>query len=211
MGYTTDFIGHIDIEPSLNEAEIAYLMAFSSSRRCLREDGPYAVPGNPAAEDQAAMPTWQANQVAEGQPGYRCDWEPCWDGCCLALNGNEKFYSPVAWLRYLIKHFLKPGALAAKSGLGCFDAFTFDHVLKGIVVGCRRDNKELYAINVRDNRVTEKILRPADPRYLDYPPLPYEAAIDRWEGRSARRRKRKAQRQDAEVIQLPTDRALGQP
>ena len=26
MGYTTDFIGHIDIEPGLNEAETAYLI-----------------------------------------------------------------------------------------------------------------------------------------------------------------------------------------
>jgi len=27
MGYTTDYIGHIDIEPGLNEAETAHLIA----------------------------------------------------------------------------------------------------------------------------------------------------------------------------------------
>src|SRR5262245_28779808 len=31
VGYTTDFIGHVDIEPPLNEAEQAYLTAFASS------------------------------------------------------------------------------------------------------------------------------------------------------------------------------------
>lgn len=40
MGYTTDFIGHIDISPSLNEAEQAYLSAFSLTRHYDREEGP---------------------------------------------------------------------------------------------------------------------------------------------------------------------------
>ena len=207
MGYTTDFIGHIDIAPSLNVDEIAYLAAFSASRRCLREGGPYAVPGNPAAEYQEGIPTELANVVAEGQPGYWCHWVPCWDGCCLAYNGNEKFYSPVPWLRYLIKHFLKPGAAAATKGGEAFAGFTFDHVLDGMVVGCRRDNKELYSINVSANRVSERTLRPADPRYVDFPPLPYEEAIDRWEESSPRRRRKRNQR--AEVVELPVRRSSG--
>lgn len=206
MGYTTDFIGHIDIEPSLNDEEVAYLTAFSESRRCLRAGGPYDVPGNPAAEREEGMPTAQANAGADAQPGYWCDWVPCWDGCCLAYNGSEKFYSPVPWLRYLIQHFLKPGAHASRPGLSFFEGFTFDHVLEGMVVGCRRDNKELFAINVKNNRVTEKILRPADPRYLDFPPLPYELEIDRQEG--PRRRRRRQQRQTAEVADLATGRVL---
>ena len=209
MGHTTDFIGHIDIEPSLNDDEIAYLTAFSESRRCYREGGPYAVPGNPAAERDEDIPTAQANTGAEGQPGYWCDWVPCWDGCCLAYNGNEKFYGSVPWLKYLIQHFLKPGARASRSGLAFFDGFTFDHVLEGMVVGCRRDNKELFAINVKNNRVTEKILRPADPRYFDYPPLPYELEIDRWEGRRRRRRRgSKVPPDSAEVVDLATGRVI---
>src|ERR1700712_4824336 len=51
MGYTTDFIGHIGIEPPLNQYEQAYLAAFASSRRCRTRDDPYDVPGNPAAEE----------------------------------------------------------------------------------------------------------------------------------------------------------------
>ena len=203
MGYTTDFIGHIDITPSLNDDEIAYLTAFNRSRRCERPGGPYDVPGNPSAELEDTMPTEQANTGADGQPGYWCDWEPCWDGCCLAYNGNEKFYQPVEWLRYLIKHFLKPGAAASRVDHERFAGFTFDHVLEGMVVGCRRDNKELFAISVAGNRVREKVLRTADSRYLDYPPLPYEAAIDRWEEGSRRSRRRRARQGSADVIDLP--------
>jgi hypothetical protein len=51
MGYSTDFLGHLDIEPPLNDEEIDYLTAFFDSRRCRREGGPYAVPGNPRAEN----------------------------------------------------------------------------------------------------------------------------------------------------------------
>jgi hypothetical protein len=179
MGYTTDFIGHIDIEPSLNVDEIAYLTAFSASRRCERPGGAYAVPGNPLAEDMDSWPSDQVNRVAAGQPGFWCDWVPCWDGCCLAYDGVEKFYQPVRWMGYLIDHFLKPGALASTSGDPLFANFTFDHLLDGVVVGCRRDNKELFSIVVDQSVVHEEVIRPADSRYLDLPPLPYEDAIDR--------------------------------
>lgn len=153
--------------------------------------GPYEVPGNPVAEtlDHSSVDVDRYNAVAEAQPGLWCDWEPCWDGCCLSYNGNEKFYGATRWLMYLVEHFLRPGAYAQESGLDCFKDFTFDHHLDGIVVGCRRDNKELFAIKVEDGMVSEEILRPADRRYLDYDPLPYEEAIDRWESeRSSRRR-----------------------
>jgi hypothetical protein len=60
-----------------------------------------------------------------------------------------------------------------------FDEFSFDHRLDGLVVGCRRDNKELFGIRVTDNVVTTEVLWAADLRYVDYPPLPYEVEIDR--------------------------------
>jgi hypothetical protein len=204
MGYTTDFIGHIDIDPALNEHEINYLSAFSASRRFDRTGGPYAVPGNPAAERADCAPTETYNRTAPGQPGLWCQWVPCWDGCCLAFNGNEKFYSPVRWLSYLITHFMKPGAVASKSGDPHFDGFTFDHVLEGMIVGCRRDNKELYSITVTNNRVREKVLRPADPRYADYPPLPYEAAIDRQQAN--RKRRRQGAEQPEGIVDLSSRR-----
>lgn len=194
MGYTTDFIGHIDIAPALNREEIAYLTAFSASRRFQRPGGPYEVPGNPRAEELEGDPDDGYNYPPDGQPGLWCDWVPCWDGCCLSYNGVEKFYGAVPWLRYLIDHFLKPNAKASRTNDPQFADFTFDHVLEGMVVGCRRDNKQLFSITVSNNRVREKVLRQADRRYLDYPPLPYEEAIDRQlSPRQRRRRERRGQ------------------
>jgi len=188
MGFTTDFIGHIDIDPGLNEAELAYLDAFRKSRRFDRPGGPYEVPGNPYIDERLTSSSVAYNRPAFGQPQLWCQWQPCWGGCCLAFDGNEKFYEPVRWLRYLIDHFLRPGAAASRSGLASFEEFTFDHRLEGLVVGCRRDNKQLYGIRVTDNVVSTEVLRPADPRYLDFPPLPYEDAIDS-ERNSSRQRK----------------------
>lgn len=189
MGFSTDFIGHIDIEPPLNEAEIEYLSAFGESRRFRREGGPYDVPGNPIAErDDVGSHGEEYNVPGVGQPNLWCDWRVCWDGCCLAWNGIEKSYSMVRWLGYLIDHFLAPGASA--SGRPGFEDFTFDHRLSGMVVGCRRDNKMLFSVRVENNVVKEDVLRPADPRYVDWPRLPYEDEIDRERARSSRRRRR---------------------
>ncbi len=210
MGYTTDFIGHIDIEPALNQDEVEYLMAFSQSRRFDRPDGPYAVPGNPIAALETEHETVDVdtyNRVAPGQPQLWCQWVPCLDGCCLSFDGNEKFYQPVAWMRYLIQHFLKPGAAASRSGLPAFEHFTFDHRLDGMIVGCRRDTKKLYAINVTRNRVTEKTLRPGLTEYFGRPPLAYEEALDRWETSSRRRRRVPPEQPSAAVVDLATRRA----
>lgn len=192
MGYTTDFLGHIEIEPPLNTAELYYLFAFSASRRYDRPGGPYEVPGNPSAENDecsAEIDVDTYNAVAPGQPSLWCDWRPCWDGSCLSFDGAEKFYRATQWLTYLIDHFLAPGARAANTGLACFDEFTFDHVLDGIVAACRRDTRELYLIRVEHNTVRETMLHAPDARFIDTGPLPYEITIDN--ARAGRRRPRR--------------------
>ncbi|GAB3254007.1 hypothetical protein [Nocardioides dilutus] len=213
MGYTTDFIGHIDIEPALNQDEIEYLTAFSESRRYDRVDGPYAVPGNPSAENQAGradVDIDRYNRPGRGQPQLWCQWEPCWTGCCLSFDGREKFYEPVAWLRYLINHFLRPGAIASESGLPAFEHFTFDHRLEGMVVGCRRDTKRLFAITVTDNEVREEELRRGLSEYARRPPLPYEAAIDRLAAQARPRRWRRTPAgEQSGVVDLAGRRASG--
>lgn len=69
------------------------------------------------------------------------------------------------------------------------------------MVGCRRDNKELFAIRVEDNVVTKDVITPADPRYVDWPPLAYEEAIDR-EDDVRRRRRRSLPEESAKVVEL---------
>lgn len=186
MGYTTDFIGHIDIEPRLNASEIAYLEAFRHTRHFDRGGSPYEVPGNPLAPDADGVPTERYNALAPGVPQLYCQWTVCGTGCCLAYDGDEKFYEPIAWLRYLIDHLLGPGAAAERAGHPQLEAFTFDHRLHGMVVGCRRDTRELFAITVSDNCVTTEVLRPGDT--YDEPALAYQVAIDR--DRAARSRRR---------------------
>jgi hypothetical protein len=198
MEYRTDFIGHFDITPRLNDDEIAYLTAFSDSRRCRRPGGPYVVPGNPLGETSAEFDADNYNASAKGQPGLWCDWVPCRDGCCLAHDGNDRFTDPVPWLRYLISHFLAPGARAARSRDDQFRGFTFDHHLDGMVVGCRRDTKELFAIVVSHNHIRDKVLHPGDPGDGDRPPLPYEDAVER----ANANRPRKRRRREAEVIPI---------
>lgn len=189
MGYTTDFVGHIDITPHLNEGETAYLEAFRHARHFDRGGSPYDVPGNPLAPDHVGVPTEQYNALGVGKPQLYCQWAVCGSGCCLAFDGNEKFYQPVEWLRYLINQFLKPGATGSKAGHPQLAEFTFDHHLSGMIVGCRRDTRELFAVTVTDNRVTRRVLRPGDPPYGEQSPLDYQKAIDRDRDMRTRRRR----------------------
>jgi hypothetical protein len=176
MGVTTRYLGHVEISPPLNQDEHDYLRAFSRSRRSHRDRGPYEVfPTDPDDEaptlhgDAAAE---RYNRIADGQPGYWCQWVPCPQGCCLAWDGHEKFYAGGAWLQYLIDHFLRPGAHAESSPTSWFRRFTFDHDVNGVVVGEQSDNRELFSLTVEHGEVTRTILRrgermPWDPGYVE--------------------------------------------
>jgi hypothetical protein len=189
MGYTTDFLGHIDIDPPLNEAEQLYLRAFAESRRWDRPGGAYEVPRNPAANrDRRVRDIDGYNRVAPGQPALWCQWMPCWDGCCLSHDGIEKFYAATEWMSYLIDHFLAPHALAQDSGEEWFRDFTFDHRLDGIIAACRRDTRRLYLIRVDENAVREETLLPKALGLADFGPLPYEKMLDEERRRISQRR-----------------------
>lgn len=207
MGHSTDFVGHLDIAPALGEHELAYLRAFAGSRRWDRVGGPYAVPDDPLADepDRGEVERW--NRPARDQPGLWCDWVPDEDGRCLAWNGAEKTRDAVPWLRYLVAHLLGPRALAARSGEPALEHFTFDHRLDGMVVGCRRDTREIFAVQARGNRITRRVLRPGDPEARVWGALPYEAELDRrWAEEQARRRDGARARHGATVIDLATGR-----
>jgi len=206
MGFTTDFVGHIDIEPHLNAGEIAYLEAFRQMRHFDRGGSPYDVPGNPLAPDRDGVPLGRYNATGPGKPELYCHWAVCGSGCCLSFSGDEKFYAPQAWLRYLVNHLLKPGATAAKASHPQLEEFTFDHRLDGMIVGCRRDTRELYALVVTNNRITRRELRAGDPMYGAEPPLAYQLAIDRDRTERTRRR-RDAPAAGGNVVDLGTRRA----
>jgi hypothetical protein len=90
MGVSTNYLGHVEIVPSLNQAEYDYLRAFARGRRSYRPGGPYAVSPEDPHTGSSQREVERYNRIAEGQPGYWCQWVPCPHGCCLAWNGHEK-------------------------------------------------------------------------------------------------------------------------
>jgi hypothetical protein len=94
--------------------------------------------------------------------------------CCLSYDGGDKANHMVPWLEFLMRTFSVPGATA--EGVR---EMTCDHVLNGMVIGSRRDTRELYSITVRNNDVEVELLWPGNPQWSDYPRLAYQVEIDR--------------------------------
>jgi len=207
VGYTTDLIGHIAIDPPLNDAEVDYLTAFAETRRWFRPAGRYVVLDHPMLKE-SYDDIDLFNRPWPGEPSLNCDWVPSCGGQCITFNGNEKFYQPGPWLRYLIDHFLKPGAKASDTEDPAFDGFTFDHVLDGVIAACRRDTAKLWLIRVKNNRVREQVLFPGVDERDVWGPFPYEESIERSRARRGRRRKARgpAENGSANVIALPSKR-----
>lgn len=141
MPHITEYVGHLDVAPALNRAEIAYLRQGSF-------------------DDEAVS-------LARGRPRLWCPWEPSPDGRRLSCPVHDADLAPAAWLRYLIAELLKPGA--RRTFRKELKAFTFDHHVDGMVVGCRPDG-ELFAVTASHNRVRERVLRPAAAPYVEPPP-----------------------------------------
>lgn len=161
MGHGTNFLGHLDITPPLNDAEADWLRAFAEiDRRHYRD--PYDVAMNPRVVEQedAHAARWTDDSTPDpfaslsprdGTPYPHLPWVPCGLGCCLRWNGAEKSRMALEWLEYLTDHFLRPGAHAQTSGKPEFAHFTFDHEVNGTLACERDDTDELYLIRARDN------------------------------------------------------------
>jgi hypothetical protein len=207
MGVTTRHLGHVEIDPPLNQSEHDYLRMFSRSRRSFRDRGPYAVLPNDPHEEAPALhgeaATERINRIAEGQPSLWCQWVPCPRGCCLAWDGHEKFYAGGPWLQYLIDHFLRPGADAQSDRHPWFRRFTFDHDTNGVLVGEQSDNRELFSLTVKHGKVTRRTLRPGDripwdAGYVAEEELPWLSWDASWE--ELERREEKARSAEREAV-----------
>ena len=147
MGYTTEFSGSISIEPPLNEDEIAYLEKFARTRRMNRKKGPYFVDGSGFAGQGHDPDIIDCNQPPPGQPGLWCQWVPDGDG--IEWDGGEKFYDSAEWMKYIIDHFLRPGAHAA-SELPFLQA---NHTCNGVIKAQGEDIDDRWKLIVEDNEV----------------------------------------------------------
>lgn len=148
MGYSTDFRGRVEIRPPLNPTEVEYLRRFSETRHVHRPQGPYFVEGLGTAEPGGV----DHNRTGLGQPGFNCDWTASPDGTAIVWIEIEKSHDATAWIRYLIEHFLAPGAHA--QGEPGFEGFSFDHVTNGVIHAQGEDPTDRWQITVTDNTVT---------------------------------------------------------
>lgn len=168
MGYHTDWIGYLHVQPALNEHEIDLINRISGSI--------FAAAPEPGSE--VAGRVGATRDLMVGAPPGHSNWSACPQGCCLSYDGGDKANHMATWLKFLLATFLVPGAIA--SGGGGFEWLTCDHFLNGMVVGSRRDNRELYSIAARENEVEVELLWPGVPEWSDYPPLRYQTEIDRF-------------------------------
>lgn len=159
MGYTTDFSGRITVVPPLTQAEIDYLNKFARSRRMDRTKGPYFVDGSDGnfGSGQGHDPDIRDyNRPPQGQPGLWCQWVPTEDGTAIEWDGGEKFYESEEWMRYLIEHFLKPGAWTKQKANPVCPVRFGDHVCNGVIEAAGEDLNDRWALIVNDNRVSRK-------------------------------------------------------
>lgn len=147
MHYDTDFIGSIRVSPPLGDDEIDVLLDLADSQRTLR-----------------STPTGRGNAEV---PFARMAWDVCLDGCCLWWTGEEddKWIGPS--LAFMVDHWFRRGAVG--EGHPRLAAFTFDHVLDGVVAVRGRDRSTV--VEVSSNVVTWRLVdEPCDAFQLRVPP-----------------------------------------
>ena len=119
MGYSTDFDGAFKLNKRLKFEDHKYLQDFAAIRHMKRKgldpkygvDGEFYVGVGTAIDDcgQADnLGVIDFNHPSSTQPGLWCQWVPTEDGQGIEWDGNEKFYSYVEWLTYLIDKILAP-------------------------------------------------------------------------------------------------------
>jgi hypothetical protein len=148
MGYTTEFFGHINVEPPLSQDEIAYLKKFNATRRIDCKQGPYYVDRGGFHGQEDGPDVIDYNSPPEGQPGLWCHWVPTADGTGIEWDEGEKFCDAAEWMKYLIDHFCGEAPLA-KSQL----PFLNSHCLNGEIEAQGEDCDDRWKLIVKDNEV----------------------------------------------------------
>lgn len=113
----------------LRSTHAGYLRAFSRTRRMKRdpekakglpdpvrqaaglplgEEAAYFVGGTGYAGQDRDGSVVDYNDPPAGQPGLWCKWVPNELGTGIVWDRGEKFYDYIAWLEYLLEHFLTP-------------------------------------------------------------------------------------------------------
>ena len=128
MGYTTEFEGRIDIQPSVTPELRDYINTLASTRRMKRNveelqrlyngehgyNGSYGIEGEYFAREDGDCGQSQDGSIIEcnrppsTQPQLWLQWNITEDGNAIEWDGGEKFYESAAWMEYVVDNFLKP-------------------------------------------------------------------------------------------------------
>jgi hypothetical protein len=114
MGYTTDFEGRFNLNKKLDPATHDLLVGLASTRRMARDIKGFGTDGEFYHEDDDNFGQTDRNgvinfnQPPRTQPSLWLQWIPTSDGMHIEWDGNEKFYSYIEWIDYLIKRVLAP-------------------------------------------------------------------------------------------------------
>lgn len=173
MGYTTDFNGHFNLTPALNEQQAAYLHKFSEIRHMQRnaekcskikdpireavdlpigDEAEYFVNGSEQQGDKTIL---SYNNPPKNQPGLWCQWIPTEDGEGIEWDGNEKFYDYIEWIKYLNENFLKPWGI----------------VISGIVSWQGEEAGDIGVIITKDGEIRVKEINPFSIKFEDCDPV----------------------------------------
>lgn len=165
MGYTTRFNGYVTVNPPLSAGEVAFLKAYAATRHCQHQVGPYDAPAGHGCRGFSCF------NAAAGVPDLWCQWVPSDDGTQVKWDGGEKFYYYTEWMKYLIHHFLMPGAkchdavpaVATNPGTAVIRASEAEwthremnpagHVLNGVISWQGEEPDDMGRIVVKDNVV----------------------------------------------------------
>lgn len=140
MGYSTDFVGSIKIEPPLTPKSIKFLTKFNQTRRMHRSKGPHFVDGTGDMGQGLDPDIICYNTPDPSQPGLWCNWIPTPDGTAIEWDGGEKFYEAEAWMEYIINNYITPHG----------------HKCSGVIQAYGEDPSDLWQLHVTNNVVTTK-------------------------------------------------------
>lgn len=151
MGYSTEFRGAIKVSPPLTEQERQYLLDFSKTCHKERKGGPYALAAKATGFFAYSPAEEEKHKQLTGQPGQWCNWIPNEDGTAIVWNGAEKFYDSVAWMIYLIEHFIGPHPKAKREL-----KFLRGHRLDGVILAQGDDMMDRWELVVEDSNARRR-------------------------------------------------------
>lgn len=122
MGYTTQFLGAINVEPPFNAQEIQFLKEF------IKNDNIY-----PDTNRNLSYLQWTT-----------------FDGKSLEWDKNEKFYDAAEWMSYLIFHFFGANPIAKINSPEKF-SFLQGHRLNGKIEAQGEEVKDKWDLIVENN------------------------------------------------------------